>query len=99
MASSIPVVCIEDESFKDSVIDGLNGKIFKKDIEYINAIEKLYKDKEQYKIMCRQARITAESHSLKYYAEKILDVYNLTIAGSNKPNLINRIKEVIKWKN
>ena len=99
MASSIPVVCIEDESFKDAVIDGLNGKTFKTNEEYIKCIEKLYKDKEQYKIMCKQARITAESHSLKYYAEKILDVYNITILNSKKSNIINKIKEVIKWKN
>ena len=25
MASSLPVVCINDESFNDTVIDGLNG--------------------------------------------------------------------------
>lgn len=99
MASSVPVVCIDDESFKDAVIDGLNGKVFKTDKEYIKNIEILQKDKTQYKIMCKQARITAESHSLKYYAEKILDVYKITINESKKDNIIDRIREVIKWKN
>ena len=99
MASSVPVVCIDDESFKDAVIDGLNGKVFKTDKEYIKNIEILQKDKTQYKIMCKQARITAESHSLKYYAEKILDVYKITINESKKDNIIDRIREAIKWKN
>ena len=99
MASSVPVVCIDDESFKDAVVDGLNGKLFKTDKEYIKNIEVLQKDKTQYKIMCKQARITAESHSLKYYAEKILDVYRITINESKKDNIIDKIREVIKWKN
>ena len=34
--------------------------------------------------MSRQARITADSHSLKYYAESILDVYNSAIKNSKK---------------
>lgn len=99
MAASIPVVCADDESFKDAVIDGLNGKVFKNDKEYVNAIENLYKNKEQYKVMCKQARVTAESHSLKYYAEKILDVYNITINGSKNESFIDKLKGVIKWKN
>lgn len=99
MAASIPVVCIDDESFKDAVIDGLNGKVFRNDNEYVNAIENLYKNKEQYKIMCKQARITAESHSLKYYAEKILDVYNITINGSKDESFVSKLKGAIKWKN
>ena len=99
MAASIPVVCADDESFKDAVIDGLNGKVFKNDKEYVSAIEKLYKNKEQYKVMCKQARVTAESHSLKYYAEKILDVYNITINGSKNESFIDKLKGVIKWKN
>lgn len=99
MAASVPVVCADDESFKDAVVDGLNGNLFKTDREYIDAIEKLYKNKEKYRIMCKQARITAESHSLKYYAEKILDVYNITINNSKKGTIIDRIKGAIKWKN
>lgn len=99
MAASVPVVCADDESFKDAVVDGLNGNLFKTDREYIDAIEKLHKNKEKYNIMCKQARITAESHSLKYYAEKILDVYNITINGSKKGTIIDRIKGAIKWKN
>lgn len=99
MAASIPVVCADDESFRDAVIDGLNGKVFKNDKEYVSAIENLYKNKEQYKVMCKQARVTAESHSLKYYAEKILDVYNITINGSKNEPFIDKLKGVIKWKN
>lgn len=95
MATSLPVVCAEDEAFKDAVIDELNGYLFKKDKKYIDAIETLYKDKEKYKTMCKQARITAESHSLKYFAEKVIDVYNCAL--NDKPTtFIDKLKNIIK---
>lgn len=95
MAAGLPVVCIEDESFKDAVIDGLNGKVFKTKKQYKKAVESLITNQEQLKIMKKQARITADSHSLKYYAEKVLDVYNRAIINKN-PDLISRIKDVVK---
>lgn len=96
MASGLPVVCADDEAFKDSVIDGLNGKTFKTDNEYVKAIENLLNNKEEYITMCKQARITAESHSLKYYAEKIIDVYNRAINTTDKPTIIDKLKNILK---
>lgn len=95
MAASIPVVCADDESFKDAVVDDLNGFTFKDEKKYINSIEKLCTDKELYKNMSIQARITAESHSLKYYAEKVLDVYERAL--KDKPvKFIDKLKNIIK---
>ena len=96
MAASVPVVCANDESFKDAVIDSLNGYTFNGSKEYIESIEKLYKNKDEYKRMCNQARITAESHSLKYYAEKVLDVYDRAINTSKKSTLIDKLKNIIR---
>ena len=83
MAASLPVVCVNDESFNDVVIDGLNGKIFNNRREYKKAIITLYRDKELLMRLSNQARIQAETHSSKYFAEQILDVYNIAI--KNKP--------------
>ena len=83
MAASLPVVCINDESFIDTVIDDLNGIIFNNRREYKKAIIKLYRDKELLNRLSNQARIAAESHSSKYFAEQILDVYKIAI--KNKP--------------
>ena len=83
MAASLPVVCVNDESFNDVVIDGLNGKIFNNRREYKKAIITLYRDKELLRRLSNQARIQAETHSSKYFAEQILDVYNIAI--KNKP--------------
>ena len=48
------------------------------------------------KSMKKQARITAESHSLKYYAEKILDVYNCAIGTEKKTGMIRKFLDQLK---
>ena len=83
MAASLPVVAIDDESFTDTVIHGLNGLIFKNKKDYRKYILELYNNKEYLHKLSTQARISAETHSSKYFAEQILDVYKLAIA--NKP--------------
>ncbi len=83
MAASLPVVCINDESFVGTVINDLNGIIFNNRREYKRAIVSLYRDRDLLKRLSNQARIAAESHSSKYFAEQILDVYNIAI--KNKP--------------
>lgn len=96
MASSVPVVCIEDDSFKDIMIDGLNGLVFKTGEQYIRNIEKLMKNKEECKLMSKQARITAESHSLKYYAEKIIDVYKCAINSKKSNTMFDKFRKMMK---
>ena len=83
MAASLPVICINDESFVDTVIDDLNGIIFNNRREYKRAVVKLYRNRNLLERLSNQARIAAESHSSKYFAEKILDVYKIAI--KNKP--------------
>ena len=61
------------------------------------ALLETIKDKKQLEKMAKQARITAEAHSLKYYAESILDVYNSAIEGSKKnKNIVTKITEIVK---
>ena len=83
MAASLPVVAIEDESFTGTVIDNLNGLIFRNRREYKKCINNLYKDKKLLERLSKQARISAEVHSSKYFVEQILDVYRIAI--NNQP--------------
>ena len=83
MAASLPVVCIKDESFTDTVINDLNGIVFNNRREYKKAIINLYNDRKLLIRLSNQARISAEIHSSKYFAEQILDVYKIAI--KNKP--------------
>ena len=96
MAASIPVVCIEDDSFKIAVVDDLNGYFFNDDKEYVSLINKLLDDSKLYKRLSNQARVSSESHSSKYFAERVLDVYKIAIkTNKNNKSFLNRIKKVV----
>ena len=97
MSTSMPVVCIDDESFKNTIIDGLNGFIFKNKKEYRKAIDDLMNDNKLLKKLGEQAKISTAEYSSKYYAERVLDVYKKTINENiRKKTFFGRIKEVIK---
>jgi len=84
MAGGVTPLCIDDESFKTAVIDGLNGRIFKNKKEYIKDVYELYNDSTTLNKLSHQARLNAERHSSKYYAEGVLDVYNHAIGNRKK---------------
>lgn len=98
MASSVAPVCIDDESFRNAVVDGLNGRIFKTQEEYENIVLELFKDKEKLLSYKKQARINADLHSSKYYGESVADVYKHAIETKNSDNygilgkLVDRLK-------
>ena len=98
MAASLPVVCIDDESFTDTVIDGLNGLVFNSKREYKKCILKLFQDKDLFKKLSSQARISAETHSSKYFAEQILDVYKIAIYNQPKHKIpiVEKISNLFK---
>ncbi len=97
MASSITPICIEDEAFTSVITDSLNGKIFKTKKECEEQIEYLYKNHSVKIKMDKQARIKAELCSSKYYAERVLDVYERAINENKKNkhrlrNIVNKIR-------
>ena len=101
MAASLPVVCIDDESFTDTVIDGLNGLIFNNKKDYKKCISRLFKEKELYQKISSQARISAETHSSKYFSEQILDVYKIAINNhpKHKIPLLDKISNLFNKNN
>ena len=84
MASELVPICIKDEAFESMVTDELNAIIFRTDEEYINAIERIYKNKKEYQQLSNQARIQAEQYSSKFYAEKVLNVYKRAIKSKKE---------------
>lgn len=98
MAASVPVVCVDDESFKDAVIEDLNGYLFKNKSQYKKYVEELIENPEKLNKFAVQARLNAEPHSSKYMAEKVSDVYKIAIGITNKPNkkgFFSRFKKVV----
>lgn len=97
MSASVPVVCIDDESFRNTVVNGLNGYLFKTKEEYIKYIEELISNKTKIKKLANQARISTDQYSSKYYAERVLDVYKKTIKENKvKRTFLGRTASVIK---
>lgn len=97
MAASLPVICIDDESFNTFVVNDLNGYLFHDKDEYIKRVYSLYNDKKKLEIMAKQACISSERYSLKYYAEQVLAVYRLAIGdGNSDKSFFGRIKDIVK---
>ena len=90
MAGGVAPLCVDDESFRNVVIDDLNGRIFKNKKEYIKDVFDLYNDSSKLESLSKQARLNAECHSSKYYAEGVLDVYEHAMGNSkNKKGLLS----------
>ncbi len=97
MAGAVCPVCIDDESFRNVVVDGLNGRLFKNKKEYIKIIYELYDDHVKLKNLSRQARINAERYSSKYYAEGVLDVYEHALSNKKKDQNRSKISNIFKF--
>ena len=99
MAASVPVVALNDESFRNTVIDGLTGYLFKNKREYLNRMNELISNKEKRIKMGNQGRINSEQYSSKYFAERILDVYKVALKGKplkKDKTFITRLKNTMK---
>ena len=99
MAASLPALCIDDESFNGTVVNDLNGYLFKNEKECEQIILKLYNDKKLTNYLSNGARSSAERHSSKYFAEQVLDVYKKAIKKKKQKGLLQTyIDKVIPWK-
>ena len=100
MGASLPALCIDDESFSGTVINDLNGYRFKDKKECEDIIEKLLKDRKKLVFLSNSARSSADMHSSKYFALKVLDVYKKAIKTKNnkKSGIVSFLKKVVSWK-
>ena len=99
MAASLPVVCLDDEAFNSIIINDLNGYLFKDNNEYLDSMMKIINSKELRKRLGSQARISSDTYSSKYYAERVIDVYKLALDGmehSEKRSFFAKAKDVVK---
>ena len=96
-AASLPVLAADDPSFSSIVVDDLNGYLFKNKKQYKKQVEELMENRELVHKLSKQAKISSERYSSKYFAERVLDVYNLALSGrcANK-GFLNRLKNVFK---
>ena len=105
MAASLPVVAVDDESFRNVIIDGLNGHLFDTKKVYKKYVKSFIDEPSKLQQFSKQARINADTYSSKYFAERVLDVYRLAINGetSEEKNSVKNgfkatLKGIFKWK-
>ena len=96
MASNLIPVCMKDEAFESMITDELNGLLFKNQEEYEDIILRLYDDSNELERLDKQARIQAESYSSKFYADKVLAVYQRAIKEKEEENRFGIISKIAK---
>ncbi len=94
MAASKPVIAIDDEAFREVVIVDANGYLFKNKKQYKKQISHVYNNIDKLDELAKQARITSEKHSSKYFADQILNVYKYAL-GNRKLKKEKKFKKVI----
>ncbi len=106
MAASLPVVAVNDESFRNVVVEGLNGYLFETKREFKDFVESFINEPSKLKQFSHQARINADTYSSKYFGERVLDVYSKAIENNGTKNEKKNVKSgfkktvkgVLKWK-
>ena len=99
MASNVVPICMRDEAFQSMITEDLDGLFFETEEEYKKQVFRLYENKEELKRFDKQARIQAETYSSKYYAERVIKVYNRAIKekkNENRYGLFSKISKKIK---
>ena len=79
LACSKPVLCIDDESFRQMITNEKNGYLFKDGNEYIKKVEKIIKDKNLYKILSSNALKSVDKYSKETFGKNVLKVYEKTL--------------------
>ena len=97
MASGSVPICIEDESFVNTVDDKKNGRIFKDKRGCKKIVTELYEDKEELEKLKEQAIIDSDKFSSKYFAESVLKVYDKAIENRlQNTSFLERLVDKVK---
>ena len=75
LASSLPVVCINDNSFKEMVINNYNGYLFNNHEEFIKYVLDLINNNSKYLDMKLKAKNSVYKYSKEVFASEVLKIY------------------------
>lgn len=75
LAATKPVVCFNDPSFSETIINDYNGFKFNNHDEYQAIINKLANNKQLYQTIAQNARNSVYRYSKEAYASEVLKVY------------------------
>ena len=97
MSASLPVICIDDDSFKETVNHRVNGLVFKEKKDYIRYVLEISSNEKLYNKLREQARDASNMHSIKFFADKVLEVYNIAIKNYPKTRIpmLEKLRKLI----
>ena len=93
LSSSLPVLAISDDSFKDVIINEQNGFIFQTEEEYNKILNKLLDNRNLLVNLSNEARISSNKYSSDEFAKNVLKVYEKAIEKRKNKTIITKIKE------
>lgn len=98
LAASLPIIVLDDEAFRLALEEDINGYKFKNKKEYTKWMLYLMENPDKLLTLSNQARNSAEKHSDKYFADRIMSVYETAInkTGKGKKSFFGRFKKVVK---
>ena len=86
LCASLPIVCINDKSFREMVQNNYNGYLFNTSEEFRKSILSLTNNKELYKTMSMNAKNSTYSYSKEVFASRILQVYHQALEKKKLDN-------------
>lgn len=98
LASGVCALCILDDSFKDALIDNVNGNFFETEKEYVDLVDKLMTDEKLLNKYKKNAIKTANEHSYLTFGDKVLEVYEFAIKNNKEKTTryMDRFKKTVK---
>lgn len=97
MSASLSVICIDDDSFKETVNHRVNGLVFKEEKDYIRYVLEISGNEKLYNKLREQARDSSNMHSIKFFADKVIEVYNIAIKNYSKTRIpmLEKLRKLI----
>lgn len=96
LASSLPVVAINDDSFIEPIKNEYNGYLFNDKKEYVNYVNDLINDKNKLTRLSINAYESSLKFSNKVFAGKVLEIYKIAIKKGRK-SLFKRLLKGDKY--
>ena len=99
MASGSVPICIDDDSFRNTVTDKRNGYLFKNKTECKKIITDLYNNREKLDEVAKQGVIDSNKFSSETFANEVLKVYQLAIDKKlENTSFLERLVDKVKNK-
>tara|TARA_B100001287_G_scaffold72444_1_gene60074 strand:- start:6872 stop:8008 length:1137 start_codon:yes stop_codon:yes gene_type:complete len=85
MAAGLPVVSLDGKGNRDIITNGVNGYILSNPsaYEFATKIQKLFSEKNRYKLFSENGKKTAKKHDIKNYVKNLLSLYKDSISSTN----------------